>query len=48
MFMFAEDDPIIGKGSIDYEKCYQNPYVLLGVTKRGGHTGYFESVFTPE
>ena len=48
MFMFAEDDPVIGKEAIGYEECYKNPYVLLATTKSGGHTGYYESVINPE
>jgi predicted alpha/beta-fold hydrolase len=41
----AKDDPIIGELAIDYDTCSRNPYVLLGVTDRGGHLGYFESAF---
>jgi predicted alpha/beta-fold hydrolase len=42
----AKDDPIIGEQSIDYDICRKNPYVLLGVTERGGHLGYFESLLS--
>jgi predicted alpha/beta-fold hydrolase len=41
--LMAKDDPIIGSDTICYEICNRNPYLLLGVTKRGGHLGYFES-----
>ena len=46
MLLFAQDDPIIGPEAICYEFSKKNPRLLLGVTKRGGHLGYFESVFS--
>ena len=46
--MFALDDPIIGKDAIGYEECNQNPWVMVGTTKHGGHAGYFESVINPD
>lgn len=48
LFMFALDDPIIGDKAIDYETCFKNPNVMIATTKRGGHTGYFESVMKPD
>ena len=42
--LMARDDPIIGEKAIDIEACEQNPYILLGVTNKGGHLGYFESI----
>ena len=44
-FMNAKDDPIIGKKAIDYEIFKKNENTVLGTTKRGGHLGYFESIF---
>jgi predicted alpha/beta-fold hydrolase len=38
-FLSANDDPIIGSTHIPIEKCTDN--VLIGVTKAGGHLGYF-------
>ena len=46
MILMAKDDPIIGPKSICYEVAKRNPYLLMGVTKRGGHLGYFESIFS--
>ena len=46
--MFALDDPIIGETSVDYDVCKKNPFVLVGTTKKGGHVGYYESLFGPE
>ena len=46
LILMAKDDPIIGPKSICYEVAQRNPYLLMGVTKRGGHLGYFESVFS--
>ncbi len=46
MIIFADDDPVIGdSNSIDFESCQKNEVVLLGVTRYGGHIGYFESLF---
>jgi predicted alpha/beta-fold hydrolase len=44
--MMAKDDPIIGHETICYEVSQKNPYLVLGLTERGGHLGYFESAFT--
>ena len=46
MFLMAKDDPIIGEKAIAREVCENNPYVLLGVTNKGGHLGYFESMLS--
>jgi abhydrolase domain-containing protein 1/3 len=45
-FLMAKDDPIIGEKAIDSSVCENNPYILLGVTNKGGHLGYFESITT--
>lgn len=45
-FLMAKDDPIIGEKAIDMDTCKANPYVLLGVTEKGGHLGYFHSVIS--
>ncbi len=45
--LMSKDDPIIGgEAAIDYEACMSNPALLLGVTEKGGHLGYFESAFS--
>lgn len=41
-FLNANDDPIMGNKMIPIDKCYDN--ILLGVTKAGGHVGYFEGM----
>ena len=46
MILMARDDPILGEETICYEFSKNNPYLLLGVTKCGGHLGYFESLFS--
>jgi predicted alpha/beta-fold hydrolase len=46
MLLMAKDDPIIGPDAICYEITKSNPHLLMGVTERGGHLGYFESVFS--
>lgn len=46
--MFAEDDPMIGKKNVNPELVYLSDYLMMGVTKHGGHFGYFESLFTYE
>jgi uncharacterized protein len=38
----ALDDPVVTKDCIPYEKFESNPYLLLAVTKRGGHLGWFQ------
>lgn len=48
LFLFAEDDPIIGKATIDPEICHMSEYVMLGTTKRGGHVGYHEKLFSTD
>jgi predicted alpha/beta-fold hydrolase len=44
-FLSANDDPIMGKEVIPIEKCHEN--ILIGVTKAGGHLGYFEGMLLP-
>ncbi|KAJ3064861.1 hypothetical protein HDU98_011769 [Podochytrium sp. JEL0797] len=39
------DDPIALEASIPIADVLHNPLVILGVTKYGGHLGYFESLF---
>ena len=46
MFLMAKDDPIIGEKAICHETCIKNPYVLLATTEKGGHLGYFETIFS--
>lgn len=46
LLLMAKDDPIIGEEAICYEFVNRNPNLLLGVTNRGGHLGYFESFFS--
>ena len=46
--MMAKDDPLIGSSAICYEAPKRNPHVILGVTERGGHLGYFESLASDE
>ena len=48
MFLMAENDPILGRNNIDYKECAKNPNVLVGVTRSGGHLGYFESPSSTE
>lgn len=44
-FISAKDDPVMGADVIPIDKCYK--YILIGVTKAGGHMGYFEGMFWP-
>ena len=37
----AKDDPVVGAKAICTEVVKKNPYLLLGVTERGGHVGFF-------
>jgi predicted alpha/beta-fold hydrolase len=46
LILEALDDSIQGINHIDYESCYQNPFVILGTTKGGGHIGTFEDIFS--
>ena len=48
LFLMAEDDPIIGDKAICAKTCEENPYVLLGLTKQGGHLGYFEKLYSTQ
>jgi predicted alpha/beta-fold hydrolase len=43
--MNSIDDPILGSNMIPMKKTYEN--VLIGVTKAGGHIGYFEGFILP-
>lgn len=45
-FLLAWDDPIIGSESIDLEISTANPNVIVGITSKGGHLGYYESAFS--
>eukprot|EP00347_Sterkiella_histriomuscorum_P004112 403361706 len=44
-FLSAHDDPVFGNKCIPIDKCHEN--ILIGVTKAGGHLGYFEGAFLP-
>jgi len=44
-FLSANDDPIFGNKCIPIDRCHQN--ILIGVTKAGGHLGYFEGKILP-
>lgn len=44
-FLSALDDPIMGSKVIPIDKCHEN--ILIGVTKTGGHLGYFEGMLLP-
>jgi len=44
-FLSAHDDPIFGNKTIPYDKVFEN--ILIGVTKAGGHLGYFEGTVLP-
>ena len=46
MFLMSLDDPIIGSEGIAYDECMANPNILLAITKKGGHLGFFESFIT--
>lgn len=45
-YLVAKDDPISGYDEKDLEVVYKNENVLLGVTDRGSHGVYYESVVT--
>ena len=46
MLIFLPDnDPLI-EGTIDEDKLLENPMILLGKTKNGGHLAYLESPFS--
>lgn len=38
----AHDDPIVSPAAVPYAEIQQNPYVVMCVTARGGHLGWFE------
>ena len=44
-FLSSFDDPILGNKTIPIDKCYEN--IFLGVTKAGGHIGFFEGFLCP-
>jgi len=46
LIMNARDDPLLGPDSIAYKECRANPNVLLAVTEKGGHLGYFENAIS--
>jgi predicted alpha/beta-fold hydrolase len=41
--MLANDDPVIGHYKIEDEIKDFNENIIFGITKYGGHLGYFES-----
>ncbi|CDW78532.1 alpha beta hydrolase domain containing protein [Stylonychia lemnae] len=47
-FLNSLDDPVTGYKHIDYETFTSNPYILLGITERGGHVSHFENIITKE
>lgn len=40
----AEDDFLCPRDGIPFDEVRRNPYVLLGLTKKGGHIGWFEGI----
>jgi predicted alpha/beta-fold hydrolase len=46
MILQAEDDPITGGKALDREVCRNNPHILLGITEKGGHCGYYQNIFS--
>ena len=42
----SDNDPIIKDNGIDEEVLLQNPNVIVGKTKYGGHLGYYERYFS--
>lgn len=46
-FLQADDDPVVGADSIPYEISNENENIMIGVTKAGGHLGYFEGLLIP-
>ena len=45
-YLLSKDDPISGYDEKDLEVVYKNEKVLFGVTNRGSHVVYYESVFS--
>jgi len=44
MFVLVSDnDPVIGPNCVNDSVFLENPNNILGLTKYGGHLGYFES-----
>jgi len=41
----SNDDPILGNKCIPIDKVSEN--VMIGVTKAGGHVGYFHGFIAP-
>ena len=37
---------MVGKKNIDPEIVYMSDYIIMGVTKHGGHFGYFEGLLS--
>lgn len=46
-YLYSKDDPVTGYEHIDFETCYKNPNIMVGVTERGAHVCFFESVINP-
>jgi predicted alpha/beta-fold hydrolase len=44
-YLNAEDDPIVGTKAIPLN--HKNDNILIGITKSGGHLGYFEGIIVP-
>ncbi|KAJ3262715.1 hypothetical protein HDU77_000231 [Chytriomyces hyalinus] len=42
------DDPIAVREAIPVADVLQNPNIILAVTQRGGHLGWFEGIFAPK
>ncbi|KAJ3064862.1 hypothetical protein HDU98_011770 [Podochytrium sp. JEL0797] len=47
LFLSDYNDPIAGKESIPVFDVQGNPNIVLAVTRRGGHLGWFEGVWSP-
>jgi len=45
LFLNSMDDPVTSSKALNYDVFAAHDYVLLGVTKYGGHLGYHESAF---
>lgn len=47
-FLNALDDPIFDKVGIPFEEFKGNDYIMLGVTKGGGHIGFLQGIVNIE
>ena len=44
LFLFAEDDPIVLKETVDYNIHAKNKHIISIYTKIGAHIGWFEGI----